>query len=111
MLALVDCFPFFLYDVYLFLRLHQVLEAAVTNFVSSCGIFLLQCVDSLAVALGLSCSTASRTLVPRPGIKPTSPVLLGGFLTIGPTGKSPLVDFLAGTDSLPALHERQMPPS
>ena len=73
--------------------------------------FLVQCVDSLAVALGLSCSTASRTLVPRPGIKPTSPVLLGGFLTIGPTGKSPLVDFLAGTDSLPALHERQMPPS
>ena len=32
---------------------------------------------------------ACGILVPQPGIKPTSPVLEGGFLTTGPPGKSP----------------------
>ena len=31
---------------------------------------------------------AHGILVPRPGIKPTSPALEGGFLTLGPPGKS-----------------------
>ena len=30
-------------------------------------------------------------LVPRPGVKPTSPALHCGFLTTGPPGKSPLI--------------------
>ena len=35
-----------------------------------------------------SCSVACGILVPQPGIKPTSPVLQGGFLTTGPQWKS-----------------------
>ena len=62
----------------------------------------LQCTDSLVVerglqraqaslagAHGLSYSGACGILVPRPGIKPVSPALQGGFLTTGPPGKSP----------------------
>ena len=37
---------------------------------------------------GLSCPIACGILVPLPGIKPLSPALEGGFLTIGPPGKS-----------------------
>jgi len=44
---------------------------------------------SLAGAHGLSYSGACGILVPRPGIKPVSPALQGGFLTTGPPGKSP----------------------
>ena len=46
------------------------------------------------MVLGLSYSTACEILVPRSGIEPTSPALLGGFLTTGPPGKSPLWVFL-----------------
>ena len=43
---------------------------------------------SVVVAHGLSCLEACGILVPRPGIKPTSPALEGRFLTTGPPGKS-----------------------
>ena len=36
----------------------------------------------------LSCSEACEILVPRPGIKPSSPALQAGLLTSGPSGKS-----------------------
>ena len=36
------------------------------------------------VAHGLSCPSAGEILVPRPGIKPMSPALVGRFLNIGP---------------------------
>ena len=45
-------------------------------------------VHTLAVACGLSCSTAGGVLVPRPGFEPRSPSLQGRFLTTGPPGKS-----------------------
>ena len=44
---------------------------------------------SLAVAHGLSSPEACGILVPPPGIEPVFPTLQGGFLTIGPLGKSP----------------------
>ena len=34
-------------------------------------------------------SEVCGTLVPQPGVEPTSPALEGGFLTPGPPGKSP----------------------
>ena len=52
-----------------------------------CGLQQLQHVDSVAVAHGLSCPHSMWDL-PRPGIKPVSPALAGGFLTTGPPGKS-----------------------
>ena len=42
----------------------------------------------MVVAHGFSCPEACGILVPRPGIKPMSPALAGGFLTTGPPGKS-----------------------
>ena len=44
---------------------------------------------SVVAAHGLSCFTACRILVPRPGIKLMSPALAGRFSTTGPPGKSP----------------------
>ena len=44
--------------------------------------------DSLAVAHGIRCSTICGILVLQSGIKSTSPVLQGGFLTTGAPGKS-----------------------
>ena len=41
---------------------------------------------SLPVAHGLSCSAARRISDPQPQMKPTSPVLEGGFSTVGPPG-------------------------
>ena len=38
---------------------------------------------------GLSCPTTCGILVPHPGIEPMAPALEGGFLTTGPSGKSP----------------------
>ena len=37
---------------------------------------------------GVCCSVACGILVPRPGIKPTSPALQGGFLSTRPPEKS-----------------------
>ena len=42
----------------------------------------------VAVVCRLGCSVACGVLVPRPGIKPTSLALEGGFLTTGPPGES-----------------------
>ena len=36
---------------------------------------------------------ARETLIPRPGTKPTSPTLAGGFLTPGAPGKSQFMAF------------------
>ena len=56
-----------------------------------CGtrVLSLRRTSSVAVVRGLSCPTACRILVPRPGMEPTSPALEGGFFTTGPPGKSP----------------------
>ena len=43
---------------------------------------------SVVVACGPSRSTAYGILVPWPGIEPVSSAVAGGFLTIGPPGKS-----------------------
>ena len=43
--------------------------------------------------VGLSCPEACGILVLGPGIKSTSPALAGGFLTTGPLGKSPGMEF------------------
>ena len=43
---------------------------------------------SAVVVHRLSRPVACGTLVPQPGIKPTSPALEGRFLTTGPPGKS-----------------------
>ena len=60
---------------------------------SSCGAQALEHTGSVVVARKLSCPTACGILVSRPGIKPASPALKGGFLTTGPPGKSPQYDF------------------
>ena len=53
---------------------------------SSCGTWALE--SPGPVVRRPSCSAACGILVPRPGIKPTSPALPGGFLTTAPIGKS-----------------------
>ena len=55
----------------------------------ACGLYCLGSVTGSRA--GLSCSIRK---LPRPGIEPVSPALTGGFLTIGPPGKSLLVVFL-----------------
>ena len=50
---------------------------------------LLQCRDSLIVALGLSCSMHVRSYFPDQELNP-SPVFQGRFSTTGPPGKSPV---------------------
>ena len=61
---------------------------------SSCGMRALEHEGSAVVALGLSCLTVWRILVPQPGIKPESPALEVRFLTTGPPGKPPKKLFL-----------------
>ena len=46
---------------------------------------------SIVVARGLSCPVTCGVVVPRPGMKPMSPALEGGFLITGLPGKSPLL--------------------
>ena len=59
------------------------------------------------------CPAACGTWVPQPGIKPASPALQGGFLTIGPAGRSPrahllsLPDFSTNCDS-PSVRDYQL---
>lgn len=54
---------------------------------SSCsGAWALGHLDSVLVALGLSCSTACRILGPGPGVEPLCPALAGEFSTTGPPG-------------------------
>ena len=50
-------------------------------------------VDPLVAALGLSCPSACGILIPRPGIKATSPALQGQFLATGSPGESHGTDF------------------
>ena len=45
------------------------------------------------MAHGLSCPTACWILVPRPGIEPVSPALVGRLLTTGQPGKVPSKSF------------------
>ena len=56
---------------------------------------------SLAVEPRFSCPEICGILVPGPGIKLTSPALEGGFLTIGPLGKS--WPYSSDTSQLPYL--------
>ena len=44
----------------------------------------LQSARTIGMVYGLSYSMACGILVPTSGIKPVSPALAGGFLTIGP---------------------------
>ena len=53
-------------------------------------LLLLQSTGSAVVAHKLHCDTWN---LPRPGIKPLSPALAGGFSTSGPPGKSPFQIF------------------
>ena len=53
-----------------------------------CGTQAPERVGLVAVVCRLGCSVACGVLVPRPGIKPTSLALEGGFLTTGPPGES-----------------------
>ena len=55
---------------------------------SSCSLLALECIDSLVVALHLSCPVACGILAPQLGIEPMSFALEEGFLTTGPHGKS-----------------------
>ena len=71
-----------------FVAVHGLFVAA-CGLLSSCGAWDPERVGSVVVACRLSCPAACGTLVPWPGIKPASPALEGGFLTIGPPGKSP----------------------
>ena len=52
--------------------------------------------DSLVAVHRLSRSTACRILVPWPGIKPTVPILHGGFTTTGQPGKPQDTTILKG---------------
>ena len=73
--------------------------------ISSFACFSYVCVAcglSLVVAHRCTCPTACGSLVPRPGIKPLSPALEGGFATTGPPGKS-LVWLLTRASSLDSL--------
>ena len=74
---------FLFFNIYLFIYfyfwLHRVLVEARRTF---------------AAARGLSCPEACEILAPRPGIKPTSSALEGGFLTTGPPGKFPMSSVL-----------------
>ena len=54
------------------------------------GLQQLQLSGSAVVEPGLSGSTACGVLIPQPGIEPASPAPAGGFLTPGPSEKSPL---------------------
>ena len=49
---------------------------------------------SIVVVHGLSCSLASSRDLPRPGIEPVSPALVGRFFTTEPLGKSFIISFL-----------------
>ena len=58
---------------------------------SRCGAWALEGDGSVVVAGGPSCPVTCGVVVPRPGIKPLSPALEGGFLITGLLGKSPLL--------------------
>ena len=82
---------FILKNIYL----RWVLVAAHRPF--SCGAWTLECTGFRSSGTQAYCSVACGILVPRPGIQPASPALPGGFLTIGPLGKSRVFNFLTST--------------
>ena len=61
-----------------------------TQAFSNCGKWASLEVASLIAAHRLNCAEACGILVPGPGIEPASPASTGGFLTTGPSGKSPM---------------------
>ena len=74
----------FLGHIYLFLFIY------LTVFGLSCVTWDLS-LQHTDCGSGFSFSAACGILVPRPGIKPKSSKLQGGFLTTGPQGKSCLL--------------------
>ena len=58
---------------------------------------------SLVTTLGLSCFAVCGILVPPQGIKPMSPALDRGFLTIGPPRKSPNICIFQRSRSQPGM--------
>ena len=72
--------PFFLFKILIF--------GFIWSWLLHSGSSLQLAGFSLVVANRPSCSTAYRILVPQQGIEPASPALKGGFLTMGPLGKS-----------------------
>ena len=85
-----------LFVLVLFLKKYLFVYLVASGLHCVVWVLSLRCMDSLVVAHvhqswgsvvrahGLSCSAACGILVPRPGIKPTSPALQGRFLTTGP---------------------------
>ena len=77
---------------------------------SCCGAWALGMQDSVAAARMLSSCGARAQLLrgmwdsPRPGIKPVSPALAGGFLTTAPPGKSQTLSLLICTVIKHALY-------
>ena len=67
---------------------------------SYCGLWALEHMGSVVMAWGLGCLVAYGILVPGPGIEPVSPALQGGFLTMGPPGRSLLLVFFAASLSV-----------
>jgi len=63
------------------------------GLLARCGTWGLERAGSIVVPHGFSCPVAGGILVPRPGIKPTSPPLEGEFLTTGPQGKFQILNF------------------
>ena len=87
--------PSFFFFQYLLMWLSWVSVVAWGIFAASHRIFRcgartlqLQLVGSVVTAHRFSCPAGCGILVPWLGIEPTSPSLKGGFVTIGPPGKS-----------------------
>ena len=66
---------------------------AVVSFVAEHGASVVaECgLRSCGIGASLCCSMWD---LPRPGIKPVSPALVGGFFTIGPPGKSHRMSYI-----------------
>ena len=82
------CF-FFFFNIYLF--------GCVGSQLWLVGFSLCQAWSFIVANRLSSCSAACGILLPRPGIKPVSPVSQGRFLTTGPPGKSHLKGLLTDT--------------
>ena len=64
------------------------LELAGYSLVSICALLIVVAALAVEQTLGHKGLVAPHMWeLPRPGIKPVSPALAGGFLTTGPTGK------------------------
>ena len=84
-ISLCICTTYSFFKKYFFYYL-----AVVALHCGDCGATtFLWCLNFLAAACGLSCSTARGILASPPEIEPSSSTLQGRFLTIGAPGKSP----------------------